>query len=218
LAEVAQGSQAKLSLAYAPDKIRTKYTYDPAKAQQLLESGGWVDSDGDGVREKGGQKLSFEMMYPTGSASTEQQVAFIQEAWANIGAEAKPNPVDFGSVLVPTITDTFDYQLVLLGFSWDATGDQSAMFSSDQYKVGFNFMKYKNEKVDELNKQANRELDPEKRKELLIESANLVNDDAPVGIISFLQDRMAYNIRAKGYTPNDYAGWSWPIQYVYIEE
>jgi peptide/nickel transport system substrate-binding protein len=218
LAEVAQGSQAKLSVAYAPDKIQTKYDFDAEKAQQLLDSAGWTLPSGGKVREKDGQKLSFALMYPTGNAATEQQIAFFQESWAKIGVEAKPNPVDFGSVLVPTITDTFDYEMVVLGFSWDATGDQSAMFSSDQYKVGFNFMKYSNPKVDELNMQANRELDPEKRRDLLIESANLVNDDAPVGIVSFRQDRMAYNIRAKGYTPNDLAGWQWPIQYLYIEE
>jgi peptide/nickel transport system substrate-binding protein len=215
--EVANGSQAVLSLAYAPDQIRTKYTYDPEKAQQLLDQAGWALGD-DGVREKEGQKLSFELMFPTGTPATDQQVAYMQEAWAEVGIEAIPNGVDFGAVLVPAITESFDYDIVLLGFSWDVTGDQSAMFSSDQYKVGFNFMKYSNPEVDRLNDEANRELDPERRRELLIEATNLVNDDAPVGIISFRQNRDAYNVRVTNFHPNDYAGWNWPIQWLSIEE
>lgn len=215
--EVAQGSQAILSLAYAPDQIRTKYDFDPEKAQQLLDQAGWT-AGSDGIREKEGQRLSFELMYPTGTPATEQQVAYMQEAWAAVGVEATPNGVDFGAVLVPAITESFDYDVVLLGFSWDATGDQSAMFSSNQYKEGFNFMKYSNPEVDRLNMEANRELDPERRKELLIEATNLVNDDAPVGVISFRQDRDPYNIRFQGFHPNDYAGWHWPIQFIYTEE
>jgi ABC-type transport system substrate-binding protein len=108
----------------------------------------------------------------------------------------------------------------MLGFSWDVTGDQSPMFSSDQYKVGFNLMKYSNPQVDELNRQSKRELDPEKRVELLIESANLVNDDLPIGVISFRKDRIAYATRIKNYNPNDIGGavWLWPLPYVYVEE
>jgi len=217
LAEVAQGSQAKLSLAYAPDEIRTKYTFDVEKAQQLLDDAGWIPGS-DGIREKAGQRLAFEAMHPTGNAATDQQVAYMQEAWATIGVEMTPNPVDFNSVLVPAITESFDYEMVLLGFSWDASADQSAMFSSSSYGGGFNFMKYSNPEVDRLNEEARRELDPEARRQLLIESANLVNDDAPVGIISFRQDRMAYNVRAVRYTPNAYGEFLWPIQYISIEE
>ena len=33
-------------------------TYDPEAAMALLEENGWVDSDGDGVREKDGQRLT----------------------------------------------------------------------------------------------------------------------------------------------------------------
>ncbi|MBX3015082.1 MAG: hypothetical protein KF832_26415 [Caldilineaceae bacterium] len=40
--------------------------YDPSAAQQLLEEAGWVDADGDGVREKEGRPLQLVMVvgYP----------------------------------------------------------------------------------------------------------------------------------------------------------
>jgi len=37
----------------------TYYEYSPEKARALLESAGWVDSDGDGIREKDGQPCAI---------------------------------------------------------------------------------------------------------------------------------------------------------------
>ncbi len=217
-AEVAQGSQPVLSIAYAPDQIKTHYTYDPEKAKQLLTDAGWADSDGDGVLELDGQKFEFEIMYGSGSATSDQIVAYVQEAWAAVGIKATPSAVDFGAVLVPAITENFNYQLAFLGFNWDATGDQSAMFSSDQYITGFNFMKYSNPEVDKLNKQANETIDPDARREALIEAANLVNEDLPVNVISFRKDRTAYQTRIHNYYPNALGGLLWSIPYVWVSE
>jgi ABC-type transport system substrate-binding protein len=131
-----------------------------------------------------------------------------------------PNPVDFGSVLIPAITETFDYQIALLGFNWSIDGDQSPMFHTDFYKVGFNFMRYSNPEVDTLLDEANRELDSERRIEMLIEAQNLVNNDLPVGILWFGQNRDGYNVRVRDWHPNAYGSpdLTWSLPYVWIEE
>jgi peptide/nickel transport system substrate-binding protein len=66
LATRADGTQPTLSIAYAPDRINTIYTYQPEKAEQLLTEAGWVDSDGDGIRDKDGARFSFEFFYSEG--------------------------------------------------------------------------------------------------------------------------------------------------------
>jgi peptide/nickel transport system substrate-binding protein len=218
LAEVANGTQPKLSIAYAPDKITTVYDYDPAKANQMLDAAGWAKGS-DGIREKNGNKLKFEVMYGSGSATSDQIIAKIQEDWKNVGAEMTPSAVDFSQVLVPAITDTHNFQICFLGFEWDVTGDQSAMFSTDSYHGGFNVMKYSNPQVDELNKQASRELDQEKRKQLLIQSSNLVNEDLPVGVLWFRKGRTGYNKkRLHNFSPNALAGWYWSLPYVWVSQ
>jgi peptide/nickel transport system substrate-binding protein len=219
-AEVAQGSQPTLSIAYAPDEIRTQYVFDPEKAKSLLAEAGWTDSDGDGVLDKDGQKLSFRMTYGTGSATTDQIVAYLQEAWATVGAEMVPDGVDFSDALLPIITGpapSHDYETILLGFNWDATADQSAMFSTDSYVGGFNFMKYSNPEVDRLNEEANQTIDPAERRRLLVESANLVNDDLPLNVMLFRKDRTGYNVRMHNYFPNALGGIFWPLQYVWVD-
>ena len=50
---------------FGGDKIKTE-DYDPDAAAKLLEEAGWVDSDGDGIREKDGVKLVIRWLtYPS---------------------------------------------------------------------------------------------------------------------------------------------------------
>lgn len=47
---------------------------DPEKARRILAEGGWADTDGDGVLEKGGLRAEFTLVYPAGD-STRQSLA-----------------------------------------------------------------------------------------------------------------------------------------------
>ncbi|MFI3175577.1 MAG: ABC transporter substrate-binding protein [Bacillota bacterium] len=39
------------------------------EALHILENGGWIDTDGDGIREKDGLRAEFDLYYPTGVAA-----------------------------------------------------------------------------------------------------------------------------------------------------
>ncbi|SHI14869.1 nickel transport system substrate-binding protein [Sporobacter termitidis DSM 10068] len=62
----------------------TPYAYDAAKAKGLLEEAGWVDSDGDGVREKNGTPLAVELKYVTNDTNDKAMLA-IQQNLSEIG-------------------------------------------------------------------------------------------------------------------------------------
>jgi peptide/nickel transport system substrate-binding protein len=213
--EVANGSQPLLSFAYAPDEVKTIYNYDPAKAKELLDDAGWVDSDGDGIRDKDGQKFSFDLSYPSGTPTTDQLVAYMQQAWKAIGVEMNPEAMEF-QALIDAVSETFDYDVALLALDWDVTGNQAALFNCDQYKVGFNIMKYCNPKVDKLNNEARHTLDPVKRRELLIKAMNITNDDLPVAVILFRDDRTGYNDRLQNFYPNGIS-LLWSLPYVWVK-
>ena len=101
-AEVAQGTQPVISYAYAPERITTKYAYDPEKAKALLAEAGWTDTDGDGIVDKDGQPFSFEMIYASGSPTTDQIVAYMQDAWRAIGVEMTPRALEFPALVEAT--------------------------------------------------------------------------------------------------------------------
>jgi len=214
--EVANGTQPTLSEAYAPELINTVYNYDVDKANSLLDEAGWV-AGSDGIREKDGVKLSFEIMY--GAASTNDQIASAaQDFWKAVGVDAQPTSVDFDTVLIPAITETFDYQMCMLAFDWASpSGDQSAMFGTDSYGAGFNFMKYSNPAYDEANTAASTSLDPKERFDLLVKASNIVNDDAPIIINWFRKDRTGYNKRMVNFSPRT-GNLLWSLPYVAVAE
>ncbi len=213
-AEVAHGSQPVLSYAYAPDQMTTTYSYDPEKASALLEEAGWTDSDGDGIVDREGQPLAFEFIYPSGSPTYDQELAYMQDAWRAIGIDMTPRAIEFPA-LVDTLTGSHAFDIALIGFSWDASFIQDAMFGCDQYEGGFNVMRYCNEAVDALNAEAKRTLDDDARRALMIEATNLVNNDLPVAVLHFSNDAVGYSSRLQNYRPT---AWGTDIEHVWIGE
>lgn len=215
--EVAVGTQSLLSAAYAPDRIENAYPFDLDAAKALLEEAGWVDGDGDGIREKDGVPLQFQLTYTEGVTTYEQLVPYLQQQWREVGADMQPNPVPFPTLL-EAITETHDFDAALLGFNWVADPDQKAMFACDQYNGGFNAGRYCNEDYDDIAYAADRELDPERRLEMLIEASNIVWNDLPIGIYRFGEDTAASTARLHNFHPNDYAYVVWAMPWVWLEQ
>src|SRR5690606_19894545 len=103
--EVAVGTYPPLSWAANPDGIELTYPYDPDKAIELLESAGWVAGD-DGIREKDGVRLSFEMFGTGGDEVTEGYLVALQEYWRIVGVEMTPR-LEPSQSLSERITQTY---------------------------------------------------------------------------------------------------------------
>jgi peptide/nickel transport system substrate-binding protein len=77
---------------YASDNTEC-LTQDIEGAKALLEEAGWVDSDGDGVREKDGVELSI--LYQTSTNAVRQDFqALIKDWWSQIGVETELRNLD----------------------------------------------------------------------------------------------------------------------------
>jgi peptide/nickel transport system substrate-binding protein len=76
-------------------------TQDIAGAQALLEGAGWVDSNGDGVREKDGVEL--RVLYQTSTNAVRQRTqALVQQWWGEIGVATELKNIDAGVYFGPT--------------------------------------------------------------------------------------------------------------------
>ncbi|MFQ5679095.1 MAG: ABC transporter substrate-binding protein [Gemmatimonadota bacterium] len=88
--------------------------FDPERARRLLEEAGWQDRDGDGVRERDGLVLQFELATTAGDERRESAAQILQDAWAAIGARARIRLEEFGALLDRVIGRR--YEAALLGW------------------------------------------------------------------------------------------------------
>lgn len=68
--------------------------FDPSAASALLDSAGWIDRNGDGIREKNGVAFSFDITVPATSATRQQYAELIQQQLKAVGIDAKPLVLD----------------------------------------------------------------------------------------------------------------------------
>lgn len=209
------GTQPVLSFSYAPEEMATDFVYDQAKANQLLDAAGWIDTNGNGIRDKDGQEFEFEFTYFAGVASFDELAAYLQQAWGNIGLSLTPNPLSDDAL--SQALDNRDFDMAFFSFQFDVTGNQGIIFRCDAYENGFNYMRYCNPAYDALDDQQLREFDVERRREMQIELSNILNEDQAAGIFRFIENRTAYSNRLHNYKPNGY-GYLWSIGYVWVEE
>ena len=99
LVEVGYGSagRATCNLVPAPEMFASDntgcLTQDIEGAKALLEEAGWTDSDGDGIRDKDGRKLS--LLYQSSVNAVRQDFqALIKQWWTEIGVETELKSVD----------------------------------------------------------------------------------------------------------------------------
>jgi peptide/nickel transport system substrate-binding protein len=205
LAVRADGVQPPLSNAYDAGNVGTIYTYDPDKAAQLLDEAGWIDTDGDGIREKAGVPFAFEYLY----YQDDQLVPYFQEEWAKLGLQMTASKIPFDAIIDAIFSGNFD--MLQVGWGWtNADGDQGQLYRCDAaVPNGFNMTSYCNADYDRLNDAQLLELDPVKRKALLVEQSLIVNDDLPFTILFFLKLAAAAQPAVRNYRPNGYlAFWS----------
>jgi peptide/nickel transport system substrate-binding protein len=77
-----------VTFGYDPS-IAGLYPYNPARAAELLEAAGWSDTDGDGVRDRNGQKLQIDFVIQSWGFMP-QVSALLEADWKAAGIDVLP--------------------------------------------------------------------------------------------------------------------------------
>jgi len=186
---------------WAPERVTTIYGHDPDRARALFDAAGWREGT-NGVRVKDGVQFRVEMIFVELETLRRQVVTYLQQAWRDVGIEVQPVALEFA--ILGERLDTGDYAIALAGLG--VSGEQGDLYRCDRLPPnGGNIQRICNPEFDRLNDASLVELDPVKRRELVIEQGNVVNDAATLGLLFFRQATVGARSRLRNFFANDYA-------------
>ena len=66
-------------------------------AKKLLDQAGWVDSDGDGIRDKDGVQFSFKFTIPSSSTYYDRLGKLLKDSASKVGIDVTIDPVEWST-------------------------------------------------------------------------------------------------------------------------
>ncbi len=183
------------SFSFGGDAV-TADAYDPEGAKQVLEDAGWVDEDGDGIREKDGQTLTIRWLtYPS-----RQELPLLAEA-----VQATLGEIGFDVQINSTADhntyrkDTSTWDVYASAMVTAPTGDPEYFFTTHCLDSSTeNNGNYHSDELEELEAQMAQEFDIEKRAELAVQMQQVILDDHAFVFASHLKMSMISKSSVEG--------------------
>jgi peptide/nickel transport system substrate-binding protein len=189
------------------NKSLTPYTRNLEKADELLTAAGWVDTDGDGIRDKDGKTLKLNLMTysarPGLPPMAEAMAAQLREA----GIAVETEVMEMGSIDDRKEKGNWDLYLV---------AQNIAMVPDPEYILSNWYMTngtdngpgYSNSEVDALITEARKITDLEERYKKFNQVEAIVNEEQPMIIVAYYGCAIVKKDSVKGYvfdpTAHDY--------------
>ena len=182
---------------FGGENVKTE-SYDPEGAAKVLEEAGWKDTDGDGIREKDGQKLTIRWLtYPSRQELpllAESAQASLKDIGIELDINCTANRRDF-------LAKMESWDIYASALVTAPSGDPQYFFTTSCLPdMSYNFGAYENDEVTALIKEMSTEFDPAERGRLAIELQQKILDDNAFVFCSFLQMNMISRAGVTGYT------------------
>jgi len=159
------------------DQSIEPWPYDPARARELLEEAGWVDTTGNGIRDKDGVQFAFTWSYPTGVPEYDRLATVYKEQLGRAGINVTLRPLEWATFLESVTNRNFDACMM----SWvsPVDSDPYQIWHSSQIERGSNYVGFVNEESDRLIEEARVEFDAERRAELYRRFHRILHEEQP---------------------------------------
>lgn len=178
------------------------HEYNVNKAKKILDEAGYKDTDGDGFRDKDGQKVSLDLLSFTRLPEMPLAIEATQQQLKEVGIEANIRKVE-----VSAVASEKGYALTPYAVVAAPIGDPYAFFNSTVKTNGAaNIGHYSNPEADAKIQALAMESDMEKRKELSKEIQKIMDRDYGFTIIGFYKVAIVMNKSISGLEshPTDY--------------
>lgn len=192
-AELATGPISPLLDWVYTDNVK-QYPYDPKRANQLLDEAGWVRGP-DGIRQKGGKRLSFTIEVDPHPIRQGIAVA-AQSDWKKLGVETKIELYEYNVILAharnkPPVYDANPNWLVT-----PPDPDIATYFMTD---AGGNTTAYSNPTVDALLEKGRAVADQDERAKIYREMQEVMAEDAPQIFLYYPREIRLMSARVQGF-------------------
>jgi len=182
-------------------------SYDPAAALTQLQGDGFR-KEGGTLEDRAGNPVEFSIVTNAGNKYRERMATMIQQDLAKLGMKVNVVPLDFPS-LIERITQTFNYEAVLLGLTnvdWDPNGQMNVWLSSSENHQ-WNPKEAAPEtpweaQLDRLVRAQAQSMDPKKRKQYFDQVQEIVYDHAPFIYLVNKNALSAYSTSLTGMQPS----------------
>jgi peptide/nickel transport system substrate-binding protein len=198
------------------------YAYDPELAASMLEEAGWVDNDGDGIRECTGCKyavevdadyegtpMSFELLTNAGNNVRELSGQSIQTQLGEIGVDVQFSAIEFSTLVDELLGQQFDAIIIgwNLGLPFDPDGRNFFSADKDRPGSGFGLTSYQNPELEDLWAEAASYpgCDREARTPLYQEAMSMLYRDQPYMWLYYGSVMTAAQANVENFDPLPYA-------------
>ncbi len=184
---------------YSPsnDPSINPYPYQPEQAQALLEEAGWIDLDGDGIRDKiiNGTRVPFrfKLYYYVKSLSSKVIADYITTALKEIGVQCELCGLDIADLSRQFDDKSFD--AIFMGWKLGTPPEdpRQLWYSSGAHEKGSsNAIGFADPKIDAIIDALNYEYDKKERISLYHQFHRIIHQEAPYTFLYTPKVRLLY--------------------------
>jgi peptide/nickel transport system substrate-binding protein len=176
--------------------IEGLYPYDLETAKSLLDEAGWIDTDGDGVRDKDGQELVLDTVLMSWGFMPEVGTA-MQGLYRQLGVDMDAEILSYPAALEAARNG--EHNLIPTAISSSDPDILSSYFHSRNIDQGFaSFGRYKDADLDDWLDQGTQAMSDEERAELYAKAQQRIMEEALIIPIRDYVNLNAASAKVKG--------------------
>jgi peptide/nickel transport system substrate-binding protein len=199
------------------DTTLAQIPYDPARAEQMLDSLGWRRAGAGSTRARNGVPLKFKVIVPVSSQSRMRMAVLIQEQLRRVGVEMEIDQMDYSAFSARQSARSFDAALAAWHLGSSPSAIRHTWTSAAAEPGGLNYSGYRSPVFDALVDSALRTHSLVSSKDYFRRANQTIVDDAPAVWLYEPRTILAVNerVRTTPMRPNawwlDIARWVIPV-------
>ena len=158
------------------EEAASLYRYDPAEAARLLEASGWVDSDGDGIREKDGQPLTID--YITSPIWEEAFNELLAGYLTQAGFDVQMRAMDDAGIAAEATAGA--YNMLYIYWTRADPSPLRILFHSENIDGGAAYTRFRDAELDRVLADGDTQTDEAVRKEDYVTAQRIIMENALV--------------------------------------